>query len=239
MVPATAIAVVIFVLLVIPGITFEFLRQTRRPAFDQTALEEIARVILASTALVSVAAAILAALSRAFSDVVMDISQFAARGPSWYWRNHPGLIVSTLAMEVSLATMLGLLVHRSLNRPAGKGWASKTVRCAAGFLGHESGEQVERFAIWRTLFRDTRPKGADTQVTLLKNDGTLIIGIVGGYDTTNTSGERDIALTHPIAVLRPGWDAPRDVPPEWKYLIVSSSEISEVFVTWPPKSASL
>lgn len=42
MIPQTAVAFVAFILLVVPGITFELLRQTRRPSFEQTALEELA-----------------------------------------------------------------------------------------------------------------------------------------------------------------------------------------------------
>ncbi len=234
MVPATAIAVVVFVLIVAPGITFELLRQTRRPAFDQTALEELARVVLASIVLLSSAAAILALASLVFTDVVLDVAVFAARGPSWYWREHPGLVISTVVLEISLAATLAILCHRSLNRPDNRGWAAKAARGVEAFLRHESGHQVERFGLWRTLLRDSRPTGADTQVTLLKTDGALITGLVGGYDTTGSSGQRDIALSQPIQVYRSGWSAPQDVPSEWKYLIVSGAEISELFVTWPP-----
>ena len=125
MIPATAITAVVFILLVIPGITFELLRQTRRPAFDQTGLEEASRILLASIALGSVAGVLLAITSLVCTDVVIDLSVFARQGLSWYWREHPGLVISTIALQVLVATASGGLVHRSLNHPEGHGYAMR------------------------------------------------------------------------------------------------------------------
>lgn len=235
---ATTAALLAFIFLVVPGVAFELLRQTRRPAFDQTATEELARVLVASIGFGSLAAMFLAGVSLLFSDVVIDVKVFAAEGPGWYWRNHPAVVLSSIFLQTSLATLLGAVVHRSLNHPDSKGWASRATRRVAALLRHTSGEQIERFGVWRTIFRDFRPHGAETQVTLVKRDGTLITGTLGGYDTSGPIADRNLALSGAVHVLRPGWDCPRELPGDWKFIIIPGSEISEVMVTWPPSHST-
>lgn len=236
MVPQTAATLVVFALLIVPGITFELLRQTRRPAFDQTALEEVSRVVLASMSLVIVAAGVLGLLSLISPGLIVDIGALAHHGSGWYWRHHPAATIITVLSEVMVATALAFALHRSLNQPNGTGWATRVVRRVRLSLGHRPGEQLERFSVWRTLLRDWKPPDADTKVTVLKKDGTLITGIVAGYEATATSSERDIALGQPLELYRPGWDSPRKPDAGWRFLVVPGDQISEVFITWPPRA---
>jgi hypothetical protein len=101
-------------------------------------------------------------------------------------------------------------------------------------LGQRPGTGVERFNVWRTLLREYQPPGADTKVTLLKTDGTMITGLLAGYDSSGSGSERDIALRSPIEVLRPGWTNAEELASGWRCLIVSARDIAEVYVTWPP-----
>lgn len=239
MIPQTAIAFLAFILLVVPGISFELLRQTRRPSFEQTALEELARVVLASVAFTSAAGFILAIFGTFVDGMVIKPEPLASRGLGWYWSHHPKAVVATVFLELAIATTLALLIHRSLNHPQGRGIAAWTVRRVAKWLRHEPGEQVERFPVWRTLFRDLRPRGADTKLTVLKKDGTLITGLLAAYSSTGSGDDREIALSEPIEILRPGYKHPRQLIGGWKIIMVSSAEISEVFVTWPPKGTTV
>lgn len=221
-----------FVLLVVPGITFELLRQTRRPAFQQSALEEAARVVVASIALASAAALLLAVVSMWFTDLVLEVSTLSRLGPGWYWREHPGLVISSVALEVGAATALAALVHRSLNRADGHGSATRMALGLERFLRHQPGRQVERFPVWRTLFRTLPPPSTRTQLTVLKKDGRLITGMLAAYDSGDPGEERDLALRQPITILPKGGDAPIKVSTDWPFIVVPAGEISEIYVAW-------
>lgn len=235
MMPQTAVAVMLFLLLIVPGISFELLRQTRRPSFDQTALEELARVLLASVGFTGAAALVLVPLSMALPKAVVDVSTIASQGAGWYWSHYPERVLWTIGLAVCIATGLALLVHRSLNHPDERGWAARAVGTMKRILRHQPGEQVERFPLWRTLFRDARPLGAVTKLTVLKKDGTMVTGNMAGYTTDGSRDERDLALAQPIEIFRLGDREPRRVPEGWRVVILAASDISEIFVTWPPK----
>lgn len=237
MIPQTAIAFLAFILLVVPGISFELLRQTRRPSFEQTALEELARVVLASVAFTGAASFILGVFGSFVDGVVIDPQLLAPQGLGWYWRSHAGVVVTTVVLELTIATTLALLVHRSLNHPEKRGFAGRTVRLVAKWLRHGAGEQVERFPVWRTLFRDLRPRGADTKLTVLKKDGTLVTGLLAAYSPGGSGDDREIAIRQPIEIFRPGYVTPRGLDPGWKVMLISAVEISEIFLTWPPRES--
>lgn len=239
MVPQTALAVVAFILLIVPGIVFELLRQTQRPAFEQTALEEVARILVASIALGAAACSLLALVDVWADNVVVDISGVAAHGVGWYWSRHPGRVIATVGCEVVAATVLGVLVHRSLNAPDKKGFAQRALTCGERFLRHKPTGQIVRFPVWWTVFRHARPSDAVTKLTVVKKDGTLVTGTLAAYSTGGANEERDVALHQPIEVLRPGATAIEEVPPGWKVMVISASEITEILVTWPPATEAI
>lgn len=239
MVPQTVAAVVAFALLIVPGITFELLRQTRRPSFEQTTLEELGRIILASAGFGASAFLVLCGVSLVVPGAILDLSSLSAQGPGRYWRLHPELVIWSISAQVALSTALVLWVHRSLNHPNREGLALRAVNLARRALRHETGQQIERVSVWRALFRDVRPPGASTRVTVIKKDGTMITGTVAAY-TTNSGGghDRDLALSGPIEIMRPSQSLEK-VPDHWPLLILPAADIAEILVTWPPRCAGM
>ena len=235
MIPQTAVAVVVFTLLILPGVVFELLRQTRRPSFDQTPLEEVARIILASVGALGAGVAILGAVGFVAPRLVIDIPDLAAQGSATYWSTHPRQVLANVIGLLVISIALVLLAHRSLNQSE-KGWVNRGVQRVSQWLGHRPGSAVERFSVWRTLLREHQPKGADTKVTVVKTDGTLVTGLLAGYDTSGSPSERDLALQPPIEVLRPGWSSPTSLGDGWKRMIISGRDIAEILVTWPPSA---
>lgn len=215
--------------------SFELLRQTRRPAFEQTTLEELGRIILASAGFGASAFLVLCAVSLVAPGAVLDFSVLSMEGPGRYWRLRPELVVWSISAQVALSTTLALWVHRSLNHPNRKGLALRALNVARTALRHEPGEQIERVSVWRAVFRDVRPAGASTRVTVIKKDGTMITGAVAAYTTNSGAGnERDLALSGPIEIMRPT-QQPVKVPEQWPVMILPADDIAEILVTWPPR----
>lgn len=231
MLPQTAATLAAFLLLVVPGLVFELLRQTRRPAFEQSSLEEIGRIVVASVVLDTAAGALLLLLAVKVRGPLLQIGEFA-RPPEHhtYWRDHPVVVLLSLALEVGLATLFGVLVHRSLNREDGDGLAARVRRFLERVVRHRAGESIERPAMWWTMFRRVRPAGAMTEVVIKKKSGEQVKGVLAAYSPSPAGA--DIAIRQPIVRLE--GNAVDAVPDRWPLVIVRGDEISEVAVRWPP-----
>lgn len=227
--PATVGALLIFLVLAVPGASFELLRQRRRSSWDQTALEETARILMVSVGLDLVGFGILRLLSLFWPSSLANPDVAARVGLSKYSGEHLWALVLSFGIILLSAEIFGLLVLRSLNGEK-NGLASRAVQVFERFLRYRPGMQMQRADVWQTLFRGTRPPESITRVTILTTSSDMWCGNLASY-TVEGSDVRDIAIAHPMKVMRFGAEK-ESVPNEWKFVVIPSTEIREIYVTY-------
>jgi len=244
-IPETLGALLLFVLCVVPGMLFELLRQHQRPPFEQTSLEEASRILLWSVLLDLAGVGFVAALRWLGAATFASPAAIARDGLDAYWRGHYSAVVFTIAVVLAVGLTIAALVHRSLNRADRRGLALRFQRWIETRLGHVLYQRMSNASVWQEVLATSRPVGADTMVTVLKKDGSLWTGRVGGFTPTDHE-DRDLALKHPISVRRPGAAQPESLASTWELVVISGREISELFVGYaskpttaaPPRGAS-
>lgn len=236
MVPETLGALLLFVLFVVPGMLFELLRQRRRLPFEQTSLEEASRIILWSVVFDAVGIGVVTGVSRLHPSYVVSPAAVSRFGASAYWRSHYMAVVLTVTLVCLIGSCVAGLVHRSLNHPERKGWALKAQRRLEGYLRHGDGQRIEHAPVWQEMFRNKRPTGMETAVTVIKKDGSMWMGLLGGY-TPSDREDRDLVLKQPVQVFRPRATTAQKLPEDWLLVVIPGREISEVLVRYAEASS--
>jgi len=102
MVPGSWLSVLLFFLLVAPGLLFDLLSERRRVGSPESTFREISRVVLSSLAFSGVAFAVLVILRIVHPSWLPDPRRLLEPKGS-YARDHYRLLFRTLVLEVSLA----------------------------------------------------------------------------------------------------------------------------------------
>lgn len=114
MVPASWLAVLLFVLLVVPGLVFDMLSERRRVGSSESTFREISRVVVASIGF-SGATLLVLALVRIFlaPTWLPDPGALAREGSRYATQNYQ-VLSWTLGAGVLLSTMLAVGTHYAL-----------------------------------------------------------------------------------------------------------------------------
>jgi len=207
MVPSTIGALVIFLLLVTPGIAFELLWQRTRPRRDESVFVEISRVLLTGVLFSAAAAVTLAALAAVVPGAALDAVVLLRDGAE-HLRQQAALALRTVAALVILALCYAVVVHDLLTAPPSR-------RITPGTL-------------WHTALGRMAPAGVRVFLSVQLRDGTTITGYSAGYSTEPDPGKRDLLLAAPLAIRRPGAARSSSLDTSWQVMVVSGADVSTI-----------
>ncbi len=207
MVPSTVAAVVVFLLLVTPGLVFELLWQRTRPRRDESTFVEVSRVVLTGVVFTGAAAVTLVVLEAAAAGSAVDVVALVKEG-NRYVTAHPAQVLRTLVATVVLAVLYGVAAHTLLT-------PSSTRRIA-----HETA--------WHTAFSRMAAPGVRPYLSVQLKDGTTITGYSAAYSTEPDPAKRDLLLSAPLAIRSPGDTDARQLDVSWQVMAVSGAEISTI-----------
>jgi Family of unknown function (DUF6338) len=207
MVPSTAATVVVFLLLVTPGIAFELLWQRTRPRRDESTFVEISRVLLAGVVFSGAAVATLVATGAVVSGAAVDLVALVRDGGGYVVRN-PDLTIRTLAAVVILALLFAVAAHDLLTPPSLRRIAQETA--------------------WHTAFGRMAGPAARAFLSVQLKDGTTVTGYSAGYSTEPDPGRRDLLLAPPLAIRPPGAAEAGQLAEPWQVIVLSGAEISTI-----------
>lgn len=117
LVPETFGTVLAFLGFVAPGLSFELLRERRRPSIEETAFREASRIALASLLLTLSALATLAIVSHFSSWLFADPREWFRRGNAYVHENF-GLVGRSMLLHLAIAFSLCVLVDWLLRQSA-------------------------------------------------------------------------------------------------------------------------
>jgi Family of unknown function (DUF6338) len=170
LVPASAISVAVFLLLVAPGTCYELLRQKTRHPRDETAFIEISRVLLSGMLITALALALLAAVRFAAPFALLDLSSLLQHGAT-YVAHHVVLTGWSAGAELVLATLLAVLANDLL-----------TTTTARPIFAVDA---------WHGVTEVLALPGQEVNLSVRLKDGTEIVGYYIGCSTDPEPAKRD------------------------------------------------
>lgn len=185
--PSTLLGLLLFLWLVTPGFLFSLLAGRRRAAAKVSVFQETARVVLASVAFTSLAAAV-AYLMINGTDVSVDLGRLIGEGRP-YLGQHYRAVGAFLGLQIVVACALAVLVDRI------EIWRiRKATDQAPPRLAQESA--------WdRPLSRI--PAGSRPQVWLRLSSGIELSGAVAAFGHEIDVRDRELVLKDPIEIHYP------------------------------------
>lgn len=205
MVPTSALSVVIFLLLVAPGICYELLQQRRHFPRQESAFVEVGRILLSGT-LLSALTLLLLGLVRWWSErSVVDPPALLARGLP-YIAQHVMLVGWTVALELGTSTLLAVIFSDVRT--------SKTAR------------KIQPIDPWHALAERYVKPGINVNVKVKLKSGVEIYGRYMSATTEPDLAKRELVLKAPLSLRQPGGAIGLTWLSEWQALVVPGTEVS-------------
>jgi hypothetical protein len=216
MVPSTWLTVVLFLLLVSPGLLFDLLAARRRTGAVESAFHETSRIVLASLGFTVVALAILAAVGAATSGLLPD-PKGLLDPDGVYLADHWPTVIGALAAESVLAHGAVLLAH----------W----------LLVRRNGATIRPVSAWTALFRRDLPAGHRPYVRLRLTGGIVYTGSVLSFTSDLPLADRELVLGPPL-FSKMGDGTLSALPPGYRRVLIRGAMIETMAVQYRPTAAA-
>lgn len=227
MIPSTVAAVVTFLLLVAPGVAFLLLRAGTRPETEHTPFREVSLVALTSLFFSAVSVAALA-LVRALRPGWMPDLQAWLADPGSYVDVHYRLVARAALVELMIALILAVLVHRLLESQ----WAAPLWRWLMHMV-YSRNRGIVSTSAWYQVF-SSQGMDENVYVTLETTSGRVYTGSVVGYSVdAGNPAEREIVLGPPFRL--DGAEEENHLE-GWQRVIVPGPQVSAILAAYVPKS---
>lgn len=210
-VPSSTGAVLVFMLLVAPGLLFDLLSARRHAGVPESGFREASRVVLASTGFTVAAVAL-------------------AWGISWVCRVRLPDFARMLADSAYRADH----IHASVLAPV----ATSAVACALAYgthlwLARGTPGRLQPQSAWFRAFRHDVPPGSAPYVRIRTVNGSTYCGFVGYFTPSLETEGRELALVPPLWSAAPGRPL-TPLPREWQRVVVPGQDIVSVLVSFRP-----
>jgi len=245
MVPGSWLSVLLFVLLVAPGLLFELLSERRRASFSESAFREVSRVVLGSLAFSGFAFAVLVILRTVHPAWLPDPRRLLEPRSS-YARDHYRLLLRTLVLQASLALAATWVWHIFLaNEPWHSLFANKqgeaAVRPVSAWRKVVSKARqvfskatIRRVSAWTQVFKRDCPKDHDAYVCVRLHDGVIYSGKVANFTPDLEVDGRELVLAQPME-SKAGDNPMTAVPGKYQRVVILGSAIEVMSVEYQPK----
>lgn len=212
MVPNGWLTVVLFLLLVSPGLLFDLLAARRRTGPAESTFHETSRIVLASLGFTAVALAVLAGLGALVPGLLPDPKGLLDPNGS-YAADHWPTVIGALAAESVLAHAVALLGH----------W----------WLGRQGKASIRPVSAWTALFRRDVPPGHRAFVRLRLTGGIVYTGSVLSFTSDIPLPDRELILGPPL-YSKTGDKALTPLPAVYTRVLVRGAMIETMAVEYRP-----
>lgn len=211
MVPSSLSAVLVFVLLVAPGLLYDLLTARYRAGAPESTFREASRVVLAS-----------ALFTLAAGAVLLTACLIA-------WRPAPDLRRLLVDASYQRENALVLALAPALLSAVACGLAG------AFFLWkrRDYGPALKRESMWHRAFTMHAPPGHYAFARVRTKSGLVYMGKVAGYSVDINLAGRELLLKPPLWIRREGGNQ-SPVHQTWQRVLLSSDEIVSVMVSFRP-----
>ena len=223
-VPATIGGIVVLVLLVLPGLVFELIRQRRRAGRDDSPFVEASRVLVAGLSLGAITEAVLALVSLVGPRSIVSLSGLLT---TEHWVTDHLLVSGWTAWAYGLVSItlaaLAAAVLPGMN--------------ADGNNHPESG-WVTAFDRLPRLIREAQqlPVTPIARLSVRLTDGTVYVGDRAEFSVGSAPEGRELLLGGEL-LSRPPGAAKAEPTAEWQRILLRGDEISDILIQYVPGTA--
>jgi hypothetical protein len=210
MVPSSWTSLLLFALLVAPGLLFDLLATRRRTGASESTFREISRVVLASTVFSSLGIAGVGLLTLWKPDWMPD-PRLVLLESSSYVVDNIGRTLVAVATQLTVSLAAALAAHL--------------------FLASRSDAALRSVSAWTRVFRDDAPRGCSIYLRLSLNTGVIVLGRLAHSTASLEWDDREIVLSPPL-YSRAAGGALQPVPSGWQRIIIPSSSIQAISVAY-------
>lgn len=223
MIPSSLLGLVLFVVLLAPGLAYVLRHERSVPAVTYSAFRETLRVVFASVTCLTVTGLLFAGLRFLVPEHTPDVRRLVQE-PIAYIRGHHVQFAWWSFVLVVFATLLGFLAADPRFILAQR--KARSNRFWRWLLGESA---IRPSSAWRTALIELKPSKADeTLVGVQMVDGAYIQGyLVSANPSTTENDQREIVLTR--AKLRTAEGAISDIGAT--FTVVSARHIVRLDVT--------
>jgi Family of unknown function (DUF6338) len=212
-VPGSWLSVLLFVILVAPGLLFDLLSDRRRGGFPESTFREISRVVLASFGFSAAAFGVLVLIGTYEPNWMPDPRRMIGSADT-YLPDHYRLIFRALVIQAGLGLLFAVLVHL--------------------WLAHKQGATIRRASAWTQIFKTDCPDGGAPYVRVRLKSGFVYTGFVGYFSPDLDQDGRELVLLPPLYAKPPEGGKLTVMPVEHTRLIFRGSEIDMMTVQYRP-----
>lgn len=225
--------VLLFLLLIAPGLLFDLLADRRRAQAKETALRETGRIILASLVFGAVAFLVICVLASVFPQAfVWPFAALEADDP--LSRYGPPRLAATLGAQTVVALGAAWSYNQWLGRRRRYKLNASNWRQLFTRDWWRSGERLGRIravSSWKLILGDNVPKGQYAHARVRLKSGTVWIGRVGPFSTDLETSGRELVLQKPLSAGPPG-KPPKPLPVSWHVVLLAGDDIDSITVKY-------
>jgi hypothetical protein len=202
--PTTLVGLVLFVVLLAPGLIFFLVRDARKPARELSAFRETAVVVLVGFLCDIVVLLVFALFRTKFVSLTPDVDALV-KHPATYIGDHLPFVSWWSLGLVSLACVVGGALGRfdEVRRPGFKK-AFPWLTCKPLFLG-----PIRFRSTWYLMMHE--PRDVDIYCGCVLDDGSYIGGKLASFNTDVAETEdRELVLVQPMRFRAPDADEVQD-----------------------------
>jgi hypothetical protein len=212
MVPSSWLTVVLFLLLVSPGLLFDLLAARRRTGPSESAFHETSRIVLASLGFTAVALAVLTVVGLLAPGLLPDPKGLL--DPSGvYPADHWPAVLGAVVAEAAVAHGAAVLVH----------W----------LLARRRKATIRPVSAWTAVFRRHCPPKHHAYVRLRLAGGVVYTGTVLGFTSDQPLADRELVLGPPL-YSKTGDRPLAQLPSDYTRVVIRGAMIETMAVEYRP-----
>jgi Family of unknown function (DUF6338) len=171
--PSSWLSLLLFFLIIAPGLLFDLLSERRRAGLTESAFREISRIVLASLLFSGFAVAVLVVVRTVKPDWMPDPRKLLQHGN--YISKEYRLLTRTLVIEVAIALAASGFTHCLLSRRGGRA-------------------SIRQISAWTQVFKKDKPPGHDAYVRVRLSGGAVYYGAVANFTSGLDTAGRELVL---------------------------------------------
>lgn len=215
MLPSTWLSLVLFILLIAPGLLFDLLAEGRRVGVQESAFRETSRVALASLAFSAVGVLAVAIVRTVHAAWMPDPRLFLLNSHT-YLAGHYASVFWSLLLEVAVALGAAAAAHKYLAKKAGA-------------------PPLRASSLWSVALSEDVPAGTVPHARVRLTSGTVYLGEVTHYTADLEMADRELVLGPPL-FSKTGEKLLAPVPTEITRVALACTQIESIAVQYRPKA---